>query len=54
MKTDKFDLKVKVEYNKPRDLVAKDLHTPKYRMRVVDSKVSFQRKSKHKKDLYEY
>jgi hypothetical protein len=37
-------------YNKlkPRDLVAKDLRTPKYRMRVVESKVQYTRKIKHK------
>lgn len=33
---------------KPRDLVAKDLRTPKYRMRVVESKVQYTRKIKHK------
>jgi hypothetical protein len=33
---------------KPRDLVAKDLRTPKYRMRVVESKVQYTRKVKHK------
>ena len=33
---------------KPRDLVAKDLRTPKYRMRVVESKVQYTRKAKHK------
>lgn len=38
---------------KPRDLVAKDLRTPKYRMRVVESKVQYIRKPKHKKDTYE-
>jgi hypothetical protein len=38
---------------KPRDLVAKDLRTPKYRMRVVESKVQYIRKPKHKKELYE-
>jgi hypothetical protein len=38
---------------KPRDLVAKDLRTPKYRMRVVESKVKYNRKPKHKKDSYE-
>jgi hypothetical protein len=41
-------------YNKPmkrRDLIAKDLRTPKYRMRVVESKVH--RKPKHKKEIYE-
>ena len=33
---------------KPRDWVAKDLRTPKYRMRVVESKVKHTRKLKHK------
>lgn len=33
---------------KPRDLIAKDLRTPKYRMRVVESKVHHNRKIKHK------
>ena len=33
---------------KPRDLVAKDLRTPKYRMRVVESKVQYTRKVKHR------
>lgn len=33
---------------KPRDLIAKDLRTPKYRMRVVESKVHYTRKVKHK------
>lgn len=44
---------MKTKYNKPKNLVAKDLRTPKYRMRVVDSKIAFARKPKHKKDLYE-
>jgi hypothetical protein len=44
---------MKTQYNKPKNLVAKDLRTPKYRMRVVDSKIAFTRKPKHKKDLYE-
>ena len=46
---------MKREYNilKPRNLVAKDLRTPKYRMRTVESKVAFTRKVKHKKDAYE-
>lgn len=38
-------------YLKPRDFVAKDLKTPKYRMRVVESKVAFTRKVKHKKEV---
>lgn len=33
---------------KPKNLVAKDLRTPKYRMRVVGSKVQYTRKIKHK------
>lgn len=54
MVKDKVVLKVKIKYNKPRNLVAKDLRTVKYRMRVADSKVSFERTPKHKKDIYEY
>lgn len=46
-------MKKKYTYLKPRDLVAKDLRTPKYRMRVVESKVAFTRKVKHKDTLYE-
>lgn len=30
-----------------KDPIAKDLRTPKYRMRVVVSKLTFKRKSKH-------
>ena len=46
---------MKTKYNlpKPRNPVAKDLRTPKYKMRVVDSKVSYIRQPKHKKDTYE-
>jgi hypothetical protein len=43
-------------YNKRmklRDPIAKDLRTPKYRMRVVESKVQYIRNPKHKKELYE-
>jgi hypothetical protein len=45
---------MKTQYNtiKPRNLVAKDLRTPKYRMRVVESKMQFTRKVKHKKGDY--
>lgn len=39
--------------SKPKNLVAKDLRTPKYRMRVVESKVLYTRKTKHKKGAYE-
>jgi hypothetical protein len=38
---------------KPKNLVAKDLRTPKYRMRVVESKVHYTRKTKHKKESYD-
>jgi hypothetical protein len=38
---------------KPRDPIAKDLRTPKYRMRVVESKVQYIRQPKHKKEYYE-
>jgi hypothetical protein len=38
---------------KPRNPIAKDLRTPKYRMRVVESKVQYIRQPKHKKELYE-
>jgi hypothetical protein len=34
---------------KPKNLVAKDLRTPKYRMRVVESKVQYVRQPKHRK-----
>jgi len=39
-------------YNKPmrpRNPVAKDLRTPKYRMRTVESKVKYIRNPKHRK-----
>lgn len=45
-----------LKYNNPlkrRNPIARDLRTPKYRMRVVESKLSFSRKVKHKKDCYE-
>jgi hypothetical protein len=38
---------------KPRDPIAKDLRTPKYRMRVVESRVQYIRKPKHRKEEYE-
>jgi hypothetical protein len=38
---------------KPKNLVAKDLRTPKYRMRVVESKVQYIRQPKHKKGNYD-
>ena len=38
---------------KPKNLVAKDLRTPKYRMRVVESKAKYARQPKHRKANYE-
>lgn len=38
----------KLKIPKVRDFVAKDLRTPKYKMRVEVSKVKFKRKTKHK------
>jgi hypothetical protein len=48
-------MQMKTKYNlpKPRNPVARDLRTPKYKMRVVDSKVQYIRQPKHKKDIYE-
>jgi hypothetical protein len=37
---------------KPRDFVAKDLRTPKYRMRVVTSKKAYDRKKFDKKEVH--
>lgn len=47
---------MKAKYNlpKPRNPVARDLRTPKYKMRVVDSKVNYIRNPKHRKDSYEF
>jgi len=46
---------MKTKYNlpKPRNPIARDLRTPKYRMRTVDSKVQYIRQPKHKKGIYE-
>jgi len=44
-------MKVKLEFQKPRNLVAKDLRTPKYRVRIeLDRR---KRDEKHKKKLLE-
>ena len=51
----KFALQKQIMYNKtlkPRNLVAKDLRTPKYRMRTVESKVKYIRNPKHRKEEY--
>ena len=55
-KKKKVDIKMKMLYNtiRPRDPIARDLKTPKYRMRKVESKVNYIRKPKHKKGDYEY
>jgi len=47
----KVALQMKTKYNlpKPRNPVARDLRSPKYKMRVVDSKVSYIRQPKHRK-----
>jgi hypothetical protein len=48
----KFALLEKDMYNKtmkPRNPIAKDLRTPKYRMRVVGSRVQYIRQPKHRK-----
>ncbi len=37
-----------IKSTKPRNLVAKDLRTPKYRMRFEPSKKRYTRKEKHR------
>jgi len=46
-------MKIELEQTKPRNWIARDLRTPKYRMRVVKSKKSFKRvtKTELKKEL---
>jgi hypothetical protein len=41
-------METKLKPKKPRNLVAKDLRTPKYRMRVVRSKKEYARISEFK------
>lgn len=41
-------MKIQLQLPKVRDHVAKDLHTPKYHMRVVKSKKRYNRKEKHR------
>ena len=48
----RFEMNKKVK-NKPRNLVAKDLFTPKYRMKVVESKKLYNRQE-GKKIFKEY
>lgn len=48
-------MKVVIENLKPRDYVAKDLRSPKYRIRVAQSKKKYKRVSTFKliKEYYE-
>ena len=39
--------------SKPRNSVARDLRTPKYRQRIVRSAKDFKRNDKHRKQFYE-
>lgn len=41
--------KIIVKYRKPRDFIARDLHTPKYRMRVVSSEKVYNREKEKRK-----
>lgn len=41
---------MKIKNTKPRNLIAKDLYTPKYRMRVAVNAVRYNRK-KNKKQI---
>ena len=46
--------KIVLQVKKPRDMIAKDLHSPKYRMRVVACKKRYDRNEQKKslqKDL---
>jgi hypothetical protein len=45
-------LNFKLSKTKPRNMVAKDLRSPKYRMRVVEDKRK--REPKHKQEQYVY
>ena len=47
-------MKKKYNFIKPRDPYAKEVRTPKYRMRTVESKVQYIRQPKHRKGAYEY
>jgi hypothetical protein len=38
---------MKIKQSKPRNFVAKDLRTPKYRMRKEELKTAYQRHEKH-------
>jgi len=44
-------MKLIVPAAKPVNVIAKDLRTPKYRQRVVVSKVLWKRHDKHRKDV---
>jgi hypothetical protein len=48
-------MEIYLEKIKPRNLIAKDLRSPKYRMRVVSSKKIYNRKreeQKYRKEFY--
>lgn len=47
-------MKIYVKNIKPRDLIAKDLRTPKYHMRIANTKKSYNRqveKQSYKREL---
>ena len=44
---------MKIKNSKPKNLVAKDLRTPKYRMRVAVSRKKYNRKNNKKEIVYE-
>jgi len=46
---------INLKIGKPRNLIAKDLRTPKYRIRVVESKKNYNRQEEklaYKKEIY--
>ena len=46
---------ISLRISKPRNLIAKDLRTPKYRIRVAESKKNYNRqveKLAYKKEIY--
>lgn len=50
-------MKFTIEKSKPRNPTVTELRSPKYRMRVVNSKKAYNRqveKNRHKKDEYAY
>lgn len=45
---------IKLEFKRPRNYVAKDLRTPKYRMRVVSTDLVYNRKKEKQKFQKEF